>query len=458
VEADTLYRIVRAVAIFGIKIFFNRIINKNSENIPDDGPIIFVANHPNTMMDAALIAYTCRRDTYFLAKSTLFKKPLYGKILKKLHNIPVYRKQDVGSDTGKNIDTFEKCFSHIESGDSIVIFPEGVSTGERVINPIKTGSARIALEVEERNNFQLGLKIIPVGLSYSNLVRFGSDAYVRYGYPINIADHKEAYGNDQFATVYEITNQVETALTKLTTTLKDLEIEKIVQALETIYKDELIVDLGYSKKDEHDEFSVTKGLINAVEWYYENEPVRFNLFKEKLSNYLSSLDHLKIIDEFIAPGKGEFTFLRRAGALTLIILGFPLFCIGLVNNYLPYQFPRWFAGKYVPDISFRAPIKMITGGGVFLLYYGLVLTGMHLFFQNVWVTGIYAIFLVPSGNFILKYLKYIGKYRQHFRFIKLFYKQRQRIYRLINQREELIEFINKAKNDYMSAMGLKQTP
>ena len=50
-----------------------------------------------------------------------------------------------------------------------------------------------------------------------------------------------------------------------------LESEEIVNALELIYKKELMQDLGLNTKDKSDEFSATKGLVSGVEWYFKKQ-------------------------------------------------------------------------------------------------------------------------------------------------------------------------------------------
>ena len=47
------------------------------------------------------------------------------------------------------------------------IFPEGVTYNDALMRPMKSGTARMALELEQRHGGQLGLRVVPVGISYS---------------------------------------------------------------------------------------------------------------------------------------------------------------------------------------------------------------------------------------------------------------------------------------------------
>jgi len=49
----------------------------------------------------------------------------------------------------------------------------------------------------------------------------------------------------------------------------------------------------------------------------------------------------------------------------------------------------------------------------------------------------------------LSYLFYVRRYRQHLRFFTIFYKKRDIMYQIIEQRRALIEYINQARDEYL---------
>ena len=65
--------------------------------------------------------------------------------LKLLDSLPVYRHQDQGEDVTKNQETFAAAAKWLAKGGTIGICPEGISHDEPGLQPIKTGTARIAL-------------------------------------------------------------------------------------------------------------------------------------------------------------------------------------------------------------------------------------------------------------------------------------------------------------------------
>ena len=402
------------------------------------------------MIDPLVVGTTCNRKLFFFAKIDTFLITFFPNgFLPKLQLVPVYRKQDDPSQTNKNQDTFEKGFQILKNNGAFLIFPEGVSTGDRTLSKIKTGAARIGFGAMVKNNWDLDITMIPVGLSYSNAIKFKSNVIVRYGTPINLKEFKNQYDLDEFNVVNQLTDQIETALNKLTTNVNDLASEEIVKALELIYKKELMTDLGLDLKNKSDDFSATKGLVNGVEWYFRNKPRKVEEFKEKFQNYQNHLKLLKLKDEFLDPTNKSITFFERIQIVTYLILGFPIYLYGIINNIVPYKLPRLIAKQFARAKSEIAPTKLITGIGIFVIYYMLEILIFSLMVNNQLLTVIYIFSLIPSGNFVLSYIFRIRKYRQHLRFLTVFYQKRYLIYQIIEERQALIQFINKAKDEYL---------
>ena len=114
----------------------------------------------------------------------------------------------------------------------------------------------------------------------------------------------------------------------------------------------------------------------------------------------------------------------RFKMLIFMVLGFPLYIYGLINNYIPYTVPRWLAHKLKRGKSEIASTKLLAGIVMFLTYYGLEIFLFNYFINNNTYTLLYALSLVPSGNFALYYLFHVRRYRQHLRFFTIFYQKK----------------------------------
>ena len=443
-----LYSFIHRVALLALKLFFNEVTIQNREKVPQNSPVIFVANHPNFFMDPLIVGSCCPRVLHFFAKSTIFSSRFKNFILHKLNLIPIYRKIDDEANMGKNVDSFIKGYEILEKNGAFLIFPEGISMGRRVLEKLKTGAARIGLEAEARNHFSLNCCIIPVGISYSDLVRFRSDIMVRFGEPIFLKDFQKEYRSNEKQTVKILTGKIEGALNGLTNYLQNEEVEDIVDGLELIYKMELMTEMGMELEDRNDDFLTSKLLTDAVQWYNENDPPMVEEFRKKLNAYLGLLRKLDIRDEFLDPARQEAQNWGKTKTIIFLLLGSPLLIWGLITNYIPYKVPRMLVDLGKTHSSEMASWKLAYGFIMFIIYYGISAMIIWEITSEITFTILFLLTLIPSGNFVLYYSKSLVKYRQHLKFLSVFYKKRTIIFDAIKQRVELLQFIEDSKNRY----------
>ncbi len=443
-----LYSFIHKVALLALKLFFNEVTIQNREKVPQNSPVIFVANHPNFFMDPLIVGSCCPRILHFFAKSTIFSSRFKNLILDKLNLIPIYRKIDDEANMGKNVDSFIRGYEILEKNGAFLIFPEGISMGRRVLEKLKTGAARIGLEAEARNNFSLNCCIIPIGISYSDLVRFRSDIMVRFGEPIFFKDFQKEYHSNEKQTVKIVTGKIEDALNGLTNYLQNEEVEDIVDGLELIYKMELMTEMGMELEDRNDDFLTSKLLTDAVQWYNENDPLLVEEFRKKLNAYLGLLRQLDIRDEFLDPVRQEAQNWGKTKTIIFLFLGSPLFIWGLITNYIPYKVPRMLVDLGKTHSSEMASWKLAYGFIMFIIYYGISAMIIWEITSEITFTILFLLTLIPSGNFVLYYSKSLVKYRQHLKFLSVFYKKRTIIFDAIKQRVELLQFIEDSKNRY----------
>src|SRR6266571_4253488 len=148
-------------------IYFRRIELFHPERVPLRVPVLFASNHPASITDAFIIGTSVPRQVHFVATVQLFRfKPLAW-LLSQCGIIPINRLKDDPRSMRSVIDTFEACFKVLEQGGAVGIFPEGISYDDSQLKLVKSGAARMALEFEHRHGGALGLKIVPVGLTYS---------------------------------------------------------------------------------------------------------------------------------------------------------------------------------------------------------------------------------------------------------------------------------------------------
>ena len=154
------------------------------------GAVLLVANHPNALLDPALVQTTAGRPVRFLAKSTLFRGHVLGPIIRLSGAIPVYRRIDAGVDPARNVDAFAAVEAVLGRGEVVCVFPEGISHSTGRLEPLRTGAARMALASLARGT---RVTLMPIGLHFHRLVSFRSRATVAYGVPFDCVDLAAAY-------------------------------------------------------------------------------------------------------------------------------------------------------------------------------------------------------------------------------------------------------------------------
>jgi 1-acyl-sn-glycerol-3-phosphate acyltransferase len=169
-------RVLRALLRRILELFFRRIELAGAERIPP-GPVVFVVNHPNALVDPLFLLCFVPRPVSFLAKAPLFHTPLVGTLARALDAIPVHRRQDQGDVAEANRAMFAAARRVLERGGAIAIAPEGTSHSAPRLRPIKTGAARIALGA----GTSAPITIVPVGLFYTGKETFRSEALVYFG-------------------------------------------------------------------------------------------------------------------------------------------------------------------------------------------------------------------------------------------------------------------------------------
>ena len=438
-----------SLSVICAKLFFGRVVVRNKKKVPSNGPLIIVANHRNMILDAGMVRYSCRRNLYYLAKHTLFSNRILGWVFRRANGIPIYRREDDPSMVSKNEDSFREVYKLFEAGKCLNIFPEGVSLASASLLKIKTGAARMAISAEIKNNFSLNMKIVPVGINYSNPSRFKSEVFIDYGDPICINKYKDISQSNFKEATNLITKKIEESLLELTTNLSFIELEDTISYLKVIYKNDLIHKDTIAQED-LDDFKITKDMIDAVEWYLKKKPSITESYILMISRYMRYLEKLKISDMLIISKEDNKSSLLSEQTFKALwfLAQFPVYLYGFINSFIAYNISV--AEVYNKDIDEVeiAQYKFFIGLFVFGCFYGFQTFLVFYFTESLNWTLIYLLTLIPTGNFALNYHNSIISYLKEFRMFRIFLKRSDIINDLKDQRLKIIGFIQTAISDF----------
>ncbi len=165
------------MARLALHIFCRKINISHPGRLMESGPLLLVANHPNSFFDAILIGALFKKPVHFLARGDAFHKPRHGSLLRLLNMIPVYRLSEGKENLALNEGAFLQSREVLANDGIVLIFIEGICVHKHELQPFKKGAARIAQE--SRN--QKGFRILPLALAYDSFIHFGKTINLNTG-------------------------------------------------------------------------------------------------------------------------------------------------------------------------------------------------------------------------------------------------------------------------------------
>ncbi|MDJ0975043.1 MAG: 1-acyl-sn-glycerol-3-phosphate acyltransferase [Planctomycetota bacterium] len=221
------FRFVRLVARLLLRSQYRQIEVEGAEHVPATGAVLLVANHFSSLVDSMALLEASPRPASFLAKAPLWKSKLLAPFLNSVGAVPVYRPQDMAENKGRgtraNMATFEACRARLAEGGSMAIFPEGVSQPQPRLMPVRTGAARIALDVGKP------VTVCPAGLVFEHDPDRRGRLLVRFGEPF-VVDGIEGFPSRRQA-ITVTTRRIEAALRDL---LAEAESQGELEAMRTL--------------------------------------------------------------------------------------------------------------------------------------------------------------------------------------------------------------------------------
>jgi glycerol-3-phosphate O-acyltransferase/dihydroxyacetone phosphate acyltransferase len=375
------YAFIRGLAALALRLFYR--VKVNAPAAEPEGPVIFVGNHPNALIDPALVFVITRRRVTFMAKAPLFRMPVIGWILKGLHALPVYRKQDDPTQTTRNEGTLEAARQALVQGRAITIFPEGRSHSEPMLAELKTGAARIALGAAREG---APVRIVPVGFTYAEKHAFRSAVLIEVGPAIEVTPflrHEEEGGAGEKEAVRQLTERIAAGLKAVTLNLEQWDDLPLIQMAERLY--------AFRQKERVDRERL-KHWARGLQLFRAEEPDRYEQVRSSLVSFQRRL-------ELVQADPRDLTLLYQPGQvltfamknLVSVCLGLPLFVLGVVLFGLPYQVPRLLARK--SELDTQATVKFLAALLMSLLWWpGLTVAAWVL---GGWIWGVVALVGVP---------------------------------------------------------------
>jgi 1-acyl-sn-glycerol-3-phosphate acyltransferase len=373
-----------------VTVFYRRFEVAGADKLPASGPLLICANHVNALVDAVVLQAACGRPLHPLARSGLFRTPLFRPILKILQAIPVYRRQDgeepdsgsAAERSARNVDSFERCYEHLGEGRALLIFPEGQSHSDPRLRSLKSGAARLALGSRTKNG-ELPA-IVPVGLTFTHKGRFRSDVLVHFGDPVALEEVPE---EPEGTTVRRLTAKIGEGLEKVTLNTDSWEDLALIRLLQDFF---ILRSRRESRHSLAERFLSFQRLIEAHRLLRLTHPDQVAVLRRKLQVFARMRERFGVRDYQLRlryrPGR-VLRFLSSSLVFALVI--FPLALWGVLNSALPYL-----ATRRASLLAARGRDQYDTAGMLFGLFFFLLFWGGQCaavwWSYGTWPTAIYA--------------------------------------------------------------------
>lgn len=404
-QAGIIYYLFRALFRAISKTQHAEIQYIGLENIPPDGSVLLVGNHPNSMLDYFNLATVIRHPVATAAKDTITAIPLLGYLLKNhVFMIPISRKMDHSEDLPEearrdlNEKSMKESVDHLVTGRLFNMYAEGKSTDSRKLNKIKLGFMYLAIQAERQFNFNLNLRIVPYGYFYDRINQFQSSVCIVFGKPFKLK-HLLKIPDDFLSLSVEDRNDLEKKImtegkARLQKDIEELIIsipeKSIVDIIDDAASLYVLTPVKYMGQfgNVREKYRLSKSVADSFMEAQKTGSGRARLerLRQAMADYRRQLSASKIPDALIRREHTLASTGHHIKSLFLGILFYPLTFFGFITNFIPRQAGRFL--RYLTiDVRKRPRVDgdeqaIVAAFVAAILTYPVIAFFIFLFFQR----------------------------------------------------------------------------
>ena len=376
--------------------YYSRVEINGVENIPRKQPVIFAPNHQNALMDALIVLFSAPQDVVFLARADIFRKPWLARRLNSLKILPVFRMRDGAAELAKNQEIFDITVGVLHRNHYLCLMPEGNHGHQRKLRPLVKGMFRIAFKAQEPKGSEPYIKIVPTGLDFQHYVKQNQSLFINYGKPIEVSEYWDQYVENPARAINALKARLAEEMKPLMIHIDTDEYYDAYMGLRTIFNKRMREIMKIDGAKLKDKFVADKEMIRRLDKKLDTNEEAMTQISEKINIYNKGVDTLKVRD-WVVRDKG-YGFMRTLWRYLTLLITFPVFLYGLINNLIVYFLPvRLVRG--IKDMQFHSSVKAgLSMLVVFPLFYALQTLLVGIFTGPWWIWVAYLISLYPSGK------------------------------------------------------------
>ena len=387
-------------------VFYRKVIVLGRENINPDHHLIYAPNHQNALMDALAVLFSNKGQMVFLARADIFKRKTIASILYFLKILPVYRIRDGFRSLIANDEIFNKTNDVLKNRNGLVILPEGDHAGFRRLRQLKKGICRVAFQSEEATGFTLNIKIIPVGIEFSNYSRYRQVLTVVYGKPIEVSEFTDLYKDSPEKALNELRTRLSNEMKR---NMVHIESEADYEAIDELRS---MINGRFSDDIRFPKLFRDRILINKLNLLNSSNP---SVYKRICSLSLQIKMKAKDLNtDYRLLEKKKHPLGWLIAGMIGIIVTFPLFIYGNIFNLTFLEIPNLQIRK-IRDPQFHSSIKYAISLVMAFVFLPAYLILSLIIFSSWWLGLLIFLTLPLSGLFAWNYYLQFRRIRGGFR-------------------------------------------
>jgi len=438
------FSLVRNYVVFTFKRYYGEYIVIGRENVPANGPVIFAPNHINALMDAVAVHSIApyKLPVIFLARADIFNNKTAAKYLKFTKIMPAFRMRDGIENLGKNNEVFEQCVDILNQNKALGIMPEGNQGEQRKLRPLVKGIFRIAFTAQQKYGLQPKVKIIPVGIDYGNLFKYGKHIIINIGKPIEMSEYMNSYAENPVTATNAIREKLNNDLNALSL---DLASEKYYECFETATE---VANTAYVEKLNLPDntvslFTARQEIAKRLVSLEKTEPKKIVRLDSFCKEYSGLLKKLNLQNQVFEQKKDNVLTIIFKGLILFLTL--PLFLYGFLLNFLPFFVPVYIR-KYIMKTEYEGFFSSLQFGlGILTFPFFYLLQAIlfcSLFNTSWWITLIFFFSQYPMGKLAIKWNGITRKFGAELRLIKLMHEKTPELRQAQSIREQIIRMVS----------------
>jgi ABC-type multidrug transport system fused ATPase/permease subunit len=220
----------------------------------------------------------------------------------------------------------------------------------------------------------------------------------------------------------------------------DIETEKyydLINILRKLYEERLTERLHISGEKKKS-LPVQQMIVNGLQAAVDSAPGKIDFLDQKVRKYLSDMKEVKLNGIY----RVEKTSLGKILSLfCLLVLLFPVYLYGVVNNFIPLSLSIW-ARKKIKDPQFKSSFLYVVSLVAFPLLQTLQTVLVAFFVDHWYWVAAYFVSVPLSGIFLIYYHNLANKFQRALKIFKLFRKRKTFMDQLQNDYQEILNIVD----------------